>query len=77
MPQLHGCEALKSRPDPTMMFITNIEFDEVISIWEFLNNFYMYIEKDTFYIEELYSALKHETEGQEVRLISEIIIGLI
>lgn len=41
------------------MFITGCEFDKIIFIWEFLNNFYEYVEIDTFYIEEQYAALKY------------------
>lgn len=72
MPQLHGSQNIPEKPKPQPMFITGKEFDEIIFIWEFMNNFYEYVQKDTFYIEELYAALKYAHEDQEVRLICEI-----
>lgn len=77
MPVLHCSQNMQARPAPQPMFITGNEFDEMIFIWEFLNNFYEYVQKDTFYIEELYAGLKYSNDDQEVRLICEIHAGLI
>lgn len=63
---------MAEKPKPQPMFITGKEFDEIIFIWEFMNNFYEYVQKDTFYIEELYAGLKYAHEDSEVRLICEI-----
>lgn len=58
MPELHGQLNLKKNPE--FKLVQNIEaedFENLIYVWEFLNNFNDYLNLPPFNLSELYAAL--------------------
>ena len=60
-PQLHGYKEIK-KPESIDIALTAEEFEQVLYIWEFCNNFSEYINTPPFQIEELRAALSYTFE---------------
>lgn len=61
MPELHGATSLKPKPTPHKVLLSGEEFDRLLYIWEFFNNFSEYLETPQFKIEDLKIALTFNT----------------
>jgi hypothetical protein len=57
MPELHGNMSLKSAPIFKSVLIEAEEFENLMYIWEFFNNFSDYLNIPTFSMVELQAAL--------------------
>jgi len=57
LPTLHGSDALPARPDPKKVLIPCAQFEALLGVWEFFNNFVEFLEIDSFALEDLYFAL--------------------
>lgn len=55
-PELHGV-CPDPKPEPFKIFVSADEFEKLIYIWEFCNNFNDYMDTPTFKLEELKCAL--------------------
>jgi hypothetical protein len=55
MPMLHGAHLIPNRPVPKLMSLPN--FDQLLSIWQFLNDFQEFFGFEPFKIEMLHAAL--------------------
>lgn len=60
LPELHGATQSVSKPQMYKVIIPSTEFDELLYIWEFCNNFSDYLETPFFKIEDLRVALTHQ-----------------
>ena len=56
LPELHGC-SLEPKPEPFKILVSSDEFEKLIYIWEFCNNFSEYLDTPIFKLEELKFAL--------------------
>jgi hypothetical protein len=56
LPELHGCCG-EQKPEPLKILVSADEFEKLIYIWEFCNNFNDYLETPAFKLEELKFAL--------------------
>ena len=62
MPELHG-GFTKPKPKPMKIDMLAEEFEGVLYIWEFCNNFYEFLETPQFKIEELASCIYYNKES--------------
>ena len=62
MPELHG-GVLKSKPVPMKIDMPAEDFERLLYIWEFCNNFNEFLDTPSFKIEELAACLTYEKEG--------------
>jgi hypothetical protein len=60
LPELHGANGIRSKPEPHKVLLSADEFDQLLFIWEFCNNFSEYLHIPFFKIEELRLALIYE-----------------
>lgn len=58
LPELHGVVNLRTKPSPCKIQILSNQFDSLLYIWEFCNNFVEYLEIPEFKLEELQLALE-------------------
>lgn len=58
LPELHGCSA-NQKPEPYKIFVDADEFEKLIYIWEFCNNFNDYLDTPSFKLEDLKCALSY------------------
>lgn len=58
LPELHGC-CMDQKPEPYKIFVDADEFEKLIYIWEFCNNFSDYLYTPTFKLEDLKCALSY------------------
>jgi len=58
LPELHGV-CTEPKPEPFKIFVSADEFEKLIYIWEFCNNFNDYLETPSFKVEELKAALSY------------------
>jgi len=58
MPELHG-GVMRAKPKPMKIDMSAGEFEGILYIWEFCNNFYEFLETPQFKIEELASCLSY------------------
>lgn len=70
MPELHGATSLKPKPTPHKVLLSGEEFDRLLYIWEFFNNFSEYLETPQFKIEDLKVALTLNTT-EETSIVEE------
>lgn len=62
LPELHGfCKDPK--PEPFKILVSADEFEQLIFIWEFCNNFSDFLNTPTFKLEELKAALSYSEEN--------------
>jgi len=57
MKELHGSENIPSKPETHRVLVSAEEFEDLLYIFEFCNNFMDFLEIPEFKIEELYVAL--------------------
>jgi|JI9StandDraft_1071089.scaffolds.fasta_scaffold27550_7 hypothetical protein len=57
MKELHGSTEIPSKPEPHKVLVPAKEFEDMLYIFEFCNNFLDFLEIPEFKIEELYVAL--------------------
>ena len=62
MPELHG-GVLKPKPVPMKIDMPAEDFERLLYIWEFCNNFNEFLDTPSFKIEELAACLAYEKEG--------------
>jgi len=62
MPELHG-GVLKSKPTPMKIRMETEDFERLLYIWEFGNNFSEFLGTPIFKIEELAACLSYSTES--------------
>jgi hypothetical protein len=70
LPELHGATSLKPKPTPHKVLLSGEEFDRLLYIWEFFNNFSEYLETPQFKIEDLKVALTLNTT-EETSIVEE------
>ena len=65
LPELHG--AFFSVPKPSMLrvLISSEDFEQLLYIWEFCNNFSDYLETPSFKIEDLKVALTYQVPTEQ------------
>lgn len=61
LPELHGV-CPDPKPEPFKIFSSAEEFEKLIYIWEFCNNFNDYMDTPTFKLEELKCALQYNEQ---------------
>ena len=61
MPELHG-GVLRDKPKAMKIRMEAKEFERLLYIWEFCNNFSEFLETPSFKIEELAACLDYSTE---------------
>jgi len=71
LPELHGATQNLIKPSMYKVIIPSEEFDELLYIWEFCNNFSDYLETPFFKIEDLRVALTHQASDQKSLLEEE------
>jgi hypothetical protein len=59
MPELHG-GLLKQKPRPMKIDIEAENFEQILYIWEFCNNFTEFLETPQFKLEELEACLNYD-----------------
>ena len=64
LPQLHGATNLVSKPSMHSILLESEEFERLLHIWEFCNNFADYLETPSFKIEDLRIALTFQTPSE-------------
>ena len=57
LPELHGAKAIPAKPAMRKIPLDADDFERLLHIWEFCNNFNDYLETPTFKIEDLRVAL--------------------
>lgn len=62
MPELHG-GVMKAKPVPMKISMGAEEFERILYIWEFCNNFNEFLDTPTFKLEELESCLNYDEES--------------
>lgn len=62
LPELHGATQLKPKPAAKKVLLDGADFDRLLYIWEFCNNFSDLLETPAFTLEELQIALTHQVE---------------
>lgn len=62
LPELHGATNLTPKPDMLEIQIASDEFERLLHIWEFCNNFADYLETQSFKLEDLRVALTYTAE---------------
>ena len=60
LPELHGATQSLAKPQMYKVIIPSTEFDELLYIWEFCNNFSDYLETPFYKIEDLRVALTYQ-----------------
>jgi len=70
LPELHGATQLKPKPTPHKVLLSGEEFDRLLYIWEFFNNFCEYLETPQFKIEDLKIALTY-VASEETSVVEE------
>lgn len=68
---MHGATQSISKPEMYKVIIPSEQFDELLYIWEFCNNFSDYLETPFFKIEDLRNALTHRAPDQKSLLEEE------
>ena len=63
LPELHGCCG-EQKPEPFKILVSADDFEKLIYIWEFSNNFNDYLDTPAFKLEELKFALLY-TERED------------
>jgi|688.fasta_scaffold100797_1 hypothetical protein len=58
LPELHGC-CMDPKPEPFKINVSSDEFEKLIYIWEFCNNFSEYLDSPLFKLEDLKFALNY------------------
>ena len=58
LPELHGC-CMDAKPEPFKINVSSDEFEKLIYIWEFSNNFSEYLDTPLFKLEDLKFALNY------------------
>ena len=66
MPELHGNMNLKSAPVFKSVLVEAEEFENLLYIWEFFNNFSDFLNLPTFSLTELQAALNFSLEEDQV-----------
>jgi hypothetical protein len=61
LPELH-CACTDPKPEPYKIYVSADEFEKLIYIWEFCNNFNDYMDTPTFKLEELKCALSYSDQ---------------
>jgi hypothetical protein len=59
MKELHSSDTIPPKPEPHKVLVGWREFEDMLYIWEFCNNFIEFLEIPAFKIEELYVALTY------------------
>ncbi len=62
MPQLHG-GMMQAKPKPMRIDMESEDFERVLYVWEFCNNFSEYLGTPQFKIEELVAALRYTPDS--------------
>ena len=57
MPELHGAHMVKQAPELRHILMETVDFENLLYIWEFLNNFSDFLDLPNFYIQELQATL--------------------
>lgn len=57
LPELHGATGLPAKPQMKQIALPSEDFERLLFIWEFCNNFSDYLEIPTYTIEDLRVAL--------------------
>jgi DDT domain len=70
LPELHGV-CPDPKPEPYKINVSAEEFEKLIYIWEFCNNFNDYLDTPTFKLEELKCALSY-SEQDDANLMDEM-----
>lgn len=53
MPLLHGADIFPEKPEPKKMLVTGEQFERLLYVWEFFNNFSDFLSIPNFKLEEL------------------------
>lgn len=69
MPVLHGADLLPAKPQPKAIMCESADFERLVYIWEFLNNFCDFMSLQPFRLEELQLALSFSEK--QVQLYSQ------
>lgn len=64
MPELHG-GLMREKPKPMKIDMDAEEFERILYIWEFCNNFSEFLETPSFKIEELAACLSYDPSSDE------------
>lgn len=70
MPLLHGAENFPIKPLTKQILTEGHNFERVLYVWEFFNNFNDYLKIPNFKLEELQAALAFNSLPQDVKLFS-------
>lgn len=68
MPELHGAENLPEKPFGKKVLIEGSQFENLMYVWEFFNNFNDFLKCKEFKIEELQAALSFTQKSDEIKL---------
>jgi len=66
MPDLHGCHLLKDKPQLMDIIIEADEFENLLYIWEFFNNFSDFLEIPAFDLVELQASLNFTEKPEKI-----------
>mmetsp|Transcript_1914 Transcript_1914/g.1301 ORF Transcript_1914/g.1301 Transcript_1914/m.1301 type:complete len:141 (-) Transcript_1914:2530-2952(-) len=66
LPELHG--GYQEKPQGKDILVSSDNFEQLLYIWEFLNNFSEYLETPNFRLEDLQAALNYSNKPEEVCL---------
>lgn len=69
LPELHGV-CLDPKPEPFKILVSAEEFEKLIYIWEFCNNFCEYLQTPTFKLEDLKCALSYSEQEDPIAHLS-------
>lgn len=67
MPDLHGAHMIREPPNFKKVIICIQEFEDLLYIWEFFNNFSDFLEIPMFNLEELQASLSFVSQTDRVR----------
>ena len=69
LPELHGVKS-DQIPEPHKILVPGDEFEKLIYIWEFCNNFCEYLNTPTFKLEDLKYALSYSSKDDPSATLS-------
>ena len=62
MPELHG-GVMRAKPTPMKIDMSAEDFERILYIWEFCNNFNEFLDTPSFKLEELEACLHYDPES--------------
>jgi hypothetical protein len=70
LPLLHGSENFSEKPQLKKVLVDGQDFEKLLYIWEFFNNFSDFLEIQNFKLEELQAAISFSQNPDAIQLYS-------